>query len=294
MSTSGAFDSNLHDLEAKIAASLQSDSPDVWKDLRYTADALLTPARSDGSDDDANRAWYLREVSANRYEYLCGFQLMQSGKFYQAWCKLEQVEIALISILRNQFYPPARFAVEQLATMVKNWQTLFPYAVFLSPEFAIKREECTICGLTVGPWSTCRHQAGVVYRGQECLRIVKDVKFLGLSLVRDPVQKYSVPFMRNAQGEQYDQYDYTVVKFVVDRLRSAISGWTPRWTNAYHPHKLFKDVLPKDGCPCRSGRQYGQCCKPLPGVLRPHIDLVFDDAPSVALPNIAFTGYGRR
>lgn len=155
-------------------------------------------------------------------------------------------------------------------------------------------EECTICGLPVHPWSRCEHQAGIVYRGKECHRIVKEMDILGLSLVRDPVQKYSVLFTQNAEGQKHDHYDYTVVKFVVDRLRSPISEWTPTWTKAYHPHQLFKDVGAQDDCPCGSGRQYGNCCHSLPGVLRPHINIEFHDEPDGSLPSQILAGYHER
>ena len=284
MSASNSRDSRLRILAEKIDESLQSDSIERWNELEHTASDLLKDARVDGSDDEANRAWYLKAVAETRSTYLFSFQLMQSGKFYEAWCKLERVEIALSSLRRNQFYSSDRFGVAALARTVDNWQRLFPYAVFLSPEFAIKRKECSICGLAVHPWSACQHEAGIVYRGEECHRVIKVADVLGISLVEDPVQKYSVAFTTNAQGERHDHYDYTVAKFVVDRLRSAISGWTPTWTKAYHPHELFKDVGAEDGCPCGSGRQYRDCCKSLPGVVKPHIHIEFDEPPDTSLP----------
>jgi len=294
MSTLDAIDTCLLRLTESMEGSLQSDSLQIWNELESVATDLLKRAILDGSDGETNRAWHLKTVASTRTTYLTSFQLMRSGKYYEAWCKLEEAEISLISLKRNRIYQSSEFAVDTLAKMVKNWQSLYPYAVFMSPEFAIKREECSICGLVVDPWSDCKHEPGIVYRGKECYRIVKTAELLGMSLVPDPVQKYSVPFIKNDQGERHDHYDYTVVSFVVDRLRSAVSGWTPTWTKAYHPHELFKDIGPEDGCPCGSGRQYGNCCNSNRGVLRPHIEIEFDERPSALLPNVTLAGYKER
>lgn len=133
MSTSESIETRLIILADRIEGSLERDSEETWSDLECTAGCVLDFALSDGSDDEANRAWYLKIVAGTRLEYLRSFRLMQSDKYYEAWCKLEQAEIALISLRRNQFYAPARFSVETLARTIANWQALFPYAVFLAP-----------------------------------------------------------------------------------------------------------------------------------------------------------------
>ncbi|MEU3768487.1 HK97 family phage prohead protease [Amycolatopsis keratiniphila] len=55
----------------------------------------------------------------------------------------------------------------------------------LSPGFIIKSAECSICHADP---SECPHIRGETYDGETCLRIIKDVELLEISLVDIPAQ----------------------------------------------------------------------------------------------------------
>jgi hypothetical protein len=286
------------DLASKIAEahSLTMDltaqrSTDGWAEVEHNANTILASAHAENIDDIANRAWFLCELSKANQEFITAFSEMKSGEFYSAWRKLETAEIILSNFLKNKFYPLEDFRIPELAKLVSRWQEIFPYAVFFSPEMVIKKEVCSICSLEVNPWSECTHVTGKVYAGIFCCRIVQDIEFLGISLVHTPVQKYSVPFIRDEEGNIVDQYDYSVVRFVVDRVTSAFDEWSFYWTKAYHPHSLFSNHDERGPCPCESGREYSRCCLPKPGVVRPHIEFEFEKPFPASLPNASLGGY---
>ena len=280
-------------LADRLKAQLYDDSAQSWDALIASAKELLDEAIASGDEDAANHAWFVHKVAALRLAYVRAIELLKQEQYYEGWCALEQVEIGLATLRKNPFYDVQDFAVLQLTDLVTNWQRLFPYHVFLSPEFAIRREECSICGNSVDPWSSCTHEPGKVYGGKECHRTVKDFDLLGISLVRDPVQKYSLArvFTTDSNGKQVDQFDCSPVKFVVDRIRSPFTNWNVTWTKARHPHNLFSD-RPHDGpCPCDSGKPYRDCCLSRNGVIRPHLKIEFDEHPPTHLPSIEYTGY---
>jgi SEC-C motif len=280
-------------LAIQLKAQLYEAIPETWEPLINSAKASLDEAIEAHDEHAANRLWFLHKVATMRAAYLRAIEQLKQQQYYEGWCALEQVELGLASLRKNPFYDPHDFAVLLLTNLVTNWQRIFPYHVFFSPEFAIRREECAICGNSVDPWSSCTHEPGKVYCGKECYRIVKECELLGISLVRDPVQRYSLArvFTTDSSGKQVDQFDCSSVKFVAERIRSPFTNWDAIWTKALHPHSLFGD-RPHDGpCPCDSGKPYKDCCLSAEGVIRPHLQIRFDEHPPDHLPTVEFSGY---
>jgi hypothetical protein len=280
-------------LACHLKSHLNDEIAKSWEmEIAPVKDAL-DQAIAAGDEDAANHAWFVHKVATVRHAYVLAIELLRKEQYYEGWCALEQVEIGLSTLRKNPFYDLHEFAVLELTALVANWQKLFPYHVFLSPEFAIRREVCSICGGGADPWSSCTHEPGNVYSGKECHRTVTDCELLSISLVRDPVQKYSVArvLSTDSNGKQVDQFDCSPVKFVVDRIRSLFTNWKVTWTKARHPHHLFSD-RPHDGpCPCDSGKLYRECCLSADGVLRPHLQILFEDHPPAHLPSVEYTGY---
>jgi SEC-C motif len=279
-------------LAAEIQAGLLEPASDSWQALERRAKTALEEAMTAGEEHDANRLWFLYGVIDARLQYVTSFQQIKREAYYESWCGLERVEIKLRSLSRNALFDLDDFGINPLAATIQRWQKLFPYAVFFSPEIVAGRKECSICTATVDPWTDCGHKPGHLYCGKECYRIVRDPEILSISLVRNPVQKYSVAFVRDDAGR--DQFDYSLVRFVADRLASPFDAWSLKWEEALHPHELFADRPADAACPCGSGRAYGRCCLPKRGVLRPHASIGLKNPPHSPVPRFAFAGYGAK
>src|SRR5436305_716894 len=109
-------------------------------------------------------------------------------------------------------------------------------------------------------------------------REVTESQLIEISIVTEPAQRYYVLFLRHPKLSDGDSYDYSLVKFMAERLRSPCSGWTYDWTTILQPHPLFPAGR-NDKCPCESGMKYKKCCLDKPGVLRPHCNIHFEEAP---------------
>lgn len=265
-----------------LKSSLREPDENWWFARGEDAETLRKEAIVDSRDDDANTAWFLRTVATTRGDFARAFRLMREGSYREAWNLLEQVEIACMHLLRNPFLPPADFSVPALAEMVSRWQELYPYTVFASPEWIYKRAECNICGKDIDPWDGCGHHTGTVYAGELAYRKILDAQLLGIAMVRDPVQKYSVMLIPGIEP------DYTRVRYIVERLPNPFSDWAIEKTKAYHDHALFEDVNSDDDCPCQAGRSYGACCLERPGVLLPHDQVFFSEPIPDGLPRFVF------
>lgn len=285
---------NIESLKDKIILELKNPDIEKWKIIKLETVNLLSHIGSQIDETAANCAWFLDKIAETRLGFIESFHNIKADKFYDAWCLLERIEIASISLVRNPFFSLGEFRVAEISDAVTRWQMLFPYKYFMSPEFTVGSEKCSICGSRISPWAYCGHISGKVYNGKECSIIVEDVEFLAAALVRNPVQKFSVPFFPTENGTQGDNYDYSLVRFVAERVETAFDGWAANWTFAYHPHDMFAD-RPKDGgCPCDSGKRYVDCCLSKEGVRRPHLQVQFDKPPRSSLPNAEFAGYGKK
>jgi hypothetical protein len=271
-------------LRSALLDNLRNPCVAFWTAREQDAESIVLESAEGHDEKRANSAWYLKAVSSAYRIYCDSFTLMQNGSFYDAWRQLEQMEICLANLERNPIYEGADFRLDFLTDRVSAFQSLFPYKVFFSPEIIVGRKECGICGSVRSPWSNCGHEIGKVYLGQICTSIAKEIELISISIVTNPVQKYSVAFSSDGDGKQIDQYDYSLVAFVVKRIRSPFDGWSSESTFTYHPHSMFLHLSDDDLCPCKSGHAYLKCCRPRPGVIRPHMQFYFDVAPPSDLP----------
>jgi hypothetical protein len=280
-------DGPLNALLSAVTHRPPPDDPSIWAAWADQALQLKTEAKTGRDEVRTNKSWFIERACQAFSDYLNAWNAIKEGRFFDAWKLFEVVEITCRSLVRNPFCSLNDTGVDALLEQTVEWQKLFPYKVFGSPEFVVDHYECSICGLKVDPWSSCPHEKGRVYFGEMCVHIARKVQFLGLSLVDDPVQKYSVIFPK-ANADDPDPFDYGVVRFVSERLTGPFSRWSSELTQAWHPHSIFADA-PADGpCPCGSGRPYRDCCLEKPGVLRPHIQVSFSEPPPEDLPNALF------
>jgi hypothetical protein len=220
--------------------------------------------------------WCLEEVLNVQNLFIMAFQQMKNGEFYKAWCTLEQCEIGLMNL--SAHYPIDNlYDLKHIGDYVERFQSLFPYKVFFSPEMVEKEKKCNICGKKVTPRNPCGHHVGEIYNGELCIREVTQVEFLGLAFVSSPVQKYSVPFLSNEDGNEVDHYNYKLVKYVITRLPSPFHEWEIEWKKIQHPLPLkYRGLKRNDDCPCGSGKKYKKCCQKELESLKDHCDIHFN------------------
>jgi hypothetical protein len=236
----------------------------------------------------AKAAWCLEQVVDGHTLYIGAFDKMKNGNFYAAWCDLERIETILHHLIPHFRERFSEFCLDLIEKHVKQFQSLFPYKLFFSPEFVYEEMACTICHQPIKIRRLCEHRVGEIYDGEMCGReITKLGLCFGIGLVTNPVQKYSVVF-HGDQGDGVnepikDTYEYGAVRYVIERLDAPFDDWTCEWTRTRHPHEQFQHVSRNRLCPCESGKKYKFCCLRESGVLRPHIEVVFEKMPS--LPN---------
>lgn len=269
----------IEQLILDIVALSNDDVESRWKRLLKRAKAIKRNAIACANEPQANASWFLQGFCDINLQYLKAWAQLKANQFYVAWVTLERIEINCATLFRNKDLAPKGIDQSAIASQVNEWQKLFPYKIFGSPEMVVGRYECSICGLSTGPWSSCTHRRGQVYMGQECYHIARDVKMVGISLVHDPVEKSSVVA---PPGNDHSSYD--PIRFVRDRLMSPRDRFTSIKSTTYYPHERFVNVAPTSPCPCNSGSPYEHCCLNKPGVVRPHLEVDFSKPIRADLP----------
>jgi hypothetical protein len=267
------------------AEKLNGSDADVEAAIEQTRVAAVAA----GDQPAAKHAWCLATTLGVQQQYVSAFRELKHGAFYEAWCTFERVEIALTGLERHMPLDPS-FGLDVIDRMVPQFQSLYPYKIFLSPSFIEKERKCSICDQPITLRRRCEHVVGEIYDGRKCLNIITASEVLEMSFVDEPVQKYSVPFMRDARtGQQKDQYDYSLVEYVTGGLANPYDSWSVERGTRRHPHARYKHVGRNDLCPCEGGKKYKVCCLREEGVLRPHIDIKFDKPLAAPLPAVQYS-----
>lgn len=226
-----------------------------------------------GDQDEAALLWQCQTIASIQRNFIAAFASLKADEFYEAWCSFERCEVEMLGLLRHYCVPPDDpHRIEYIRIMADRWQKLYPYKVFFSPEILKKKVVCSICGSPVLPRLKCEHKKWEIYNGELCHHRVIDAEILGISLVEEPVQRYSVAFVAaDDTGKQRDHYNYGNVRFVVQRLASAFHSWRSQVTTRVIQKMDVAHLTRDDPCPCLSGKTFGDCCADKTEITVPHL-----------------------
>lgn len=204
--------------------------------------------------------------------YKESFSLLKSREYKKAWDILEEIENSFHNIKFNNIDYSNYNILNYIEKYVNKFQALYPYKVFLSPEYLETRVECSICGSDMNPFEACTHIPGKVYDGDMCSTIVHEGNFISASLVTNPVQKYSAVY-----DDIENPKRYPILEYLLPRLDNEYISWDFMIIIKRRPHKEY-NVGRNEKCPCLSGKKYKKCCLLNPdGVAYPHYEFLLPE-----------------
>jgi hypothetical protein len=275
----------------RYLANVKNRNPDssLDKQIRESLQSLKKKAVAEGNEEEAKNFWCYETIRSIQNQYISAFQMMKTQYFYPAWCLLERVEIDL-GFLERHFNLNNNGSDIFLLSFIKKhtgqFQSLFPYRAFFSPGFVALEKKCSICGEPISIHQPCGHIAGEIYRGEMCEREITNVELIEISIVNNPVQKYSVAFMfgENAEDNTEDPYNYCHVDYVVRGLAHPFTSWDIYWTTKKRSISEFRNIGRNDKCPCGSGKKFKVCCNKKGVIEGRHLSVRFAEAPPPNLP----------
>lgn len=231
--------------------------------------AAKTIAAEKGDERQANQFW--RDIQALKIvsTYVTAINNIKQQKYRDAWCELEQCEITCNFLSENsskEFYKNS--GADFVEKYVRKWQSLYPYCVFASPAMVVGYYTCSICNHKIRPRSRCPHIKGRIYNGELCTHQAHDLEIREISIVTNPVQKYSVV-------HNDETLDFSLLEYLCSHICSPFDEWEAHWTTKMFPKNRFHSVSEDHKCPCQSGNNFGQCCSDKVEIEMPHVDFVF-------------------
>ena len=241
--------------------------------------ARLAQLKRDAVDRDdqisAKAVWCLETITRIQDHFESAFQCMRSGEFVEAWFQLERCESELKFLSPHFEGAEDQFGVEYISIHTKRFQNLVNAGLPMwgvSPEFLHKGMECSICHSKITLRSGCVHKQGEIYNGELCTINITDLQIVGIALVPNPVQKYSVIFDGN------DDPRFALIRFLIKALDSPWNGWSYQKEERREYHPVFKGLMPEDKCACPSGSKYMDCCLNK-DIVFPHFQFTFEVQP---------------
>lgn len=232
-------------------------------------DNLRLNAISEKNEDEANYLWCLRQIFIIQKNFLFAFRSLQNEEYKNAWLSFDSADIEL-GMLENNFditQNEDKYHLGFIERIIKKYQRLFPYHLFLSRESIIKKEQCSICKQEIRIRDKCNHKVGKLYMGELCLREVVDFEFKAFCIVTDPFDKYSVLEIK------YMDYNYEVLKWLLKNIENPYDDFSFEETKVKNP--LYKNIGRNELCPCGSGKKYKKCNWNTPDEMMDHFIFTF-------------------
>lgn len=201
----------------------------------------------------ANEIWCLEQINKIQCLYLEAFNSIKENEHYQAWCAYERIEILLTHLDDNFEYENTEYNLLFIETYTSKFIKLFPYTHFMSREAVIKKASCSICGKRMSIRNHCEHQVGKLYMGKLCCKVIEDIEFKALAIVKNPVDKYAVIFLNDKE------YNYFLLDQLFGNLNSPYDLWSLNISEMLKED--YKGIGRNSKCPCGSGKKYKNCCK---------------------------------
>ena len=230
-------------------------------------------AISQKDEGTANEIWCLEQINKIHCLYLEAFNLIKGNDHYQAWCVYERIDILLAHLDDHFKYENNEYDLLFIEKYTSKLTKLFPYTYFMSREAVIKKSSCSICGKRMSIRNHCEHQVGKLYMGKLCCKVVGDIKFKAIAIVKNPVDKYAVIFPNGKE------YNYFMLDQLFDNLKSPYDLWSLNISEVLKEE--YKGVGRNSKCPCGSGKKYKNCCKETKNELTDHYKISFPDNENV-------------
>lgn len=278
------MDLNLVEVEAYLS-DVQSRKPDSEYDQQVGIALKRLKIEAVALNDQglATYIWCLETIQRCQNLFIAAFHFMRACYFVSAWHALAKIERNLQFLARHYdfgSYPSDKYRIALIACQTERLQGLFPYEWFFSPGLVVHKKLCTICEQPVSIRRPCGHVVGEIYDGEMCSRRIVDWDILETSFVKNPVNKEGVIFI---SGEA-ENYNYTHVDYVTQRLPHAFSIWDKEWVTEQVSIKRFSRVGRNNLCPCGSGVKFKRCCIKRPTIGIKALNVRFTDPMPLRLP----------
>ena len=218
-------------------------------------DEILEYARASDNEALANSQYVFRQYYLLFFYLSDYFKLLVNKEYKTSWMKLQDCFDQLKTI--GKFSSDIMDGAE-IQNLLEGYEKLYPYEVFTSSEFVIKRSHCSICGKSMQQIS-CPHICGNLYWGDLAYEVIEEIETLqAISLVSHPEDKRMIIELSNDTRTEEEKFE-KLVRFLELGL-PPLQLFTTRLQIEKRKIQTPQGVGRNTLCPCGSGKKYKKCC----------------------------------
>ncbi|WP_214480960.1 SEC-C metal-binding domain-containing protein [Bacillus sp. SM2101] len=252
------------------------DGSQLKPNILNSLSSLKKRAVSENNQILAKEIWCIEQVYKVLNHYLGAYKDMKNNDFYNAWNELDRADIELFFLRKHFNYTNNQYRLDSIEKNIYQLQKLFPYKHFFSRESIVKKWKFSICNKTISVRKSCSHRIGEIYNGEQCVRIAQDFEFIGVAIVTDPFDKYTVVFPEDLE------YNYAMLENLMKYLSHPFEKWELEISKETLPQ--FKNLGRNHSCLCQSGKKYKNCCLKSGEDLFDHYQMNFLEKSSKGIP----------
>ena len=202
------------------------------------------------------------------------WKLCDKADYQDAWSFLQDA-LGTVSTLNRFIENESQLSIDKISKYLSQIESLYPYVNFFSIEYIIKKMTCSICKKS--PYdSECNHIAGDLYWGERAINVVEEMEGLGVSLVKNPVDKRCAR-LRDIDKNKLETSPFKLIHFFIQNSKSPLRDFDLFVRKRKLP-RTFYNSWPEDSlCPCGSGKKFKNCCFNKKFILNPHYKVIFKE-----------------
>lgn len=248
----------LDELKHRIVEENYTDSFCEYKECEKLFDEFRNHAVSIQDENLANAQavfnFYFRVFCyLSRY-----FNMLQNKDFKASWDALQDCfdELKLVGRfvdIENRREIPAIYE------LLEDYERLYPYFIFASSEYVIKKSHCSICGKSMQSLA-CPHIKGHLYFGEVAIEIIDEIKeFQAVSLVSHPENKRCI--MELSDDNRSDEEKHSKLSQFLELKLPYLQRFTVKTVIETRERKDILKVGRNEKCSCGSGLKFKNCCE---------------------------------
>lgn len=186
------------------------------------------------------------------------FSLLQNKKYKQSWDKLQDCLDDIYGI--GKFVEiDKRMELPILNKLLREYERLYPYSVFVSSEYVITKSECGICGKPMNSFE-CPHIKGNLYWGEIAYENILEIKEVNaVALVSNPEDKRCI--IELSDDDRTETEKFTMLDEFLKQDVYSFQLFTVKDNKVFKRNNTIKKQGANELCICGSGKKFKYCCK---------------------------------
>lgn len=228
----------------------------------YQAEAVFDKIKQ-SSLDNKNEKLANSTFVAKRYFHLFGslasyFALLQKENYRQSWDRLQDCLYEIYDV--DQFVDiNHRFELPFLKKLLKQYEKMYPYEIFISSEFAVTKSECSICGKPMNSL-LCPHIRGNLYWGEMACENVLEIKEINsIVLVSNPLDKRCI--IELSDDDRTESEKFVILDKFCNAKVYGFQLFQIKYNKLFKRDESVKNQNANELCLCGSGKKFKKCCK---------------------------------